>query len=293
VLISISLCLFSLSDSLTAQTDAEVNSAFKNLRSDHIKHNCGHAMAWLYAHRDALKDQMVQELYVTDPQGRDALLFVLFNTESFVPDDRFRRLVIDRLAREDEDVGNGDIEDFTHGLPLGQYRGNGLSAHWTAWDYIDGHFSFFAPLLQDVISKSDSMFAVWGSTWLLAKHRTLNKNLSLFTSAVMERIAVNLKNDNIRYNAGQAVRVFLLIGRTGIPTLQSSAKSSDNQMASLSRALIDAILYGKHEAFGYMNAEVPINVAPTKDKPADPPWLDDITVTYLDKFAANKNLAYP
>ena len=127
ILISIVFWLLSFLSSLIAQTPAEVRSAFKNLRSDHIKHNCGHAMAWLFAHRDALRDQMLQELYVTDPQGRDALLFVLFNTESFVPDDRFRRLVIDRLTREDNDVRNGDIEDFTKGLPIVNDRGSGLS----------------------------------------------------------------------------------------------------------------------------------------------------------------------
>jgi hypothetical protein len=293
VLILITVGLLSILSPLNAQTPAEVRSAFKNLRSDHIKHNCGHALAWLYAHREALKDQMLQELYVTDPQGRDALLLVLFNTESFVPDDRFRRLVIDRLTREDTEVKNGIVEDFTGGLPIGNRESVGLSAHWGAWDYIDRHFSEFEPLLKALISDSTSMFAVWGSTWLLAKHHELNKNLSLFSQTVLERIANNLKNDNIPYNAGQAVRVFLLLGRTGIPVLQSCARSSDNQMASLSQALIDAILYGKHEAFGYMNAEVAINLAPTSDKLKEPSWLDDITAKYLDKFNANENLPYP
>jgi hypothetical protein len=295
ILVSIAITAGSISflSSLNAQTPAEVRSAFKNLRSDHIKHNCGHAMAWLYAHREALKNQMLQELYVTDPQGRDALLLVLLNTESFVPDDRFRRLVIGRLTKEDTEVGNGDIEDFTEGLPIAQYRGKGLSAHWTAWNYIDHHFSEFEPLLQELISRGASMFAVWGSTWLLAKHHELNKNFSLFSQTVLERIAKNLKNDDIPYNAGQAVRVFLLLGKTGIPTLQNCARSSDNQMASLSRALIDAILHGKHEAFGYMNAEIDINEAPTSDELKEPPWLDDITGTYVEKFSANENLPYP
>jgi hypothetical protein len=293
ILISTVFCLFSFLSSLIAQTPAEVRAAFKNLRSDHIKHNCGHAVAWLFAHRDALRDQMLQELYVTDPQGRDALLFVLFNTESFVPDDRFRRLVSDRLTREDNDVRNGDIEDLTKGFPIGNREGLGLSAHWAAWDYIDHHFSGFEPILKDLISESDRMFVVWGSTWLLAKHRELIKSLSLFSPAVMERVAANLKNDAIKYNAGQAVRVFLLLGKHCISTLQSSATSSDNQMASLSRALIDAILYGKHEAFGYMNAEVAINVAPTSDQLEEPEWLGELTENYVEKFKRNKNLPYP
>jgi hypothetical protein len=290
--ISAALGLFASFSPLTAQTPAEVRSAFKNLRSDHIKHNCGHAMAWLFAHREALKDQMLQELYVTDPQGRDALLIVLFKTESFVPDDRFRRLVVDRLTREDKDVRRADIEDFTGGL-LGDRRDEWFSAHWRAWTYIDDHFSEFEPLLCDLISKSDDMFAVWGATWIVAKYRKLDENRSLFSDAVMERIVGNLKNDHIPYNASQAVRVFLLLGKYSIPTLQHSARSSDNQQASLSRALIDAILHGKHEAFGYINAEANINMVPTGDELPEPEWLADLTVAYGDKFDRNPNLPYP
>jgi hypothetical protein len=293
VWISVALGLFASLSSLTAQTPAEVRSAFKNLRSDHIKHNCGRAMAWLFAHRDALKDQMLQELYVTDPQGHDALLIVLFKTDSFVPDDRFRRLVIDRLTREDKDVRKGDIEDFTGGLLEDRRDGGIFSAHWRAWTYIDDHFSEFEPLLRDVISKSDNMFAVWGATWLLAEHGELNKNLGLFSRSVMERIDSNLINDRIRFNASQAVRVFLLLGKYGIPTLQRSAGSSDNQQASLSRALIDAILHGKHEAFGYINAEANINRTPTKEALEEPEWLADVTGEYIDKFYHNPNLPYP
>src|ERR1700758_285610 len=104
------LVLLNLPGYLVAQTPAEVRSAFKNLRSDHIKHNCSRATDWLFAHREALKDQMIQELYVTDRQGRDALLHVLFHTESFVADDSFRRFVMARLPEEDKVVTNSDIE---------------------------------------------------------------------------------------------------------------------------------------------------------------------------------------
>jgi hypothetical protein len=64
------------------------------LRSDHIKPNRGQATDWLYVYREALKDQVAQELYQTDRQGKDPLLYVLFNTRSFIADDRFRRLVM-------------------------------------------------------------------------------------------------------------------------------------------------------------------------------------------------------
>jgi hypothetical protein len=64
------------------------------LRSDHIKPNRGQVTDRLCVHREALKDQIAQELYQTDRQGKDPLLHVLFNTRSFIADDRFRRLVM-------------------------------------------------------------------------------------------------------------------------------------------------------------------------------------------------------
>jgi hypothetical protein len=292
-LISTLLALLSLSSSIVAQTPAEVRSAFKNLRSDHIKHNCGHATDWLFAHREALKDQMTQELYQTDRQGRDALLHVLFNTKSFVADDRFRRFVMARLPEEDTVVSNLDIVvDSAPSSDAAHWTGT-VQAHWEAWDYIDTYFKDFEPLLKDAISHSDSIFVLWGTTWMLAKHHVLNEIHNLYTDEIMGRIVSNLKDDNIPYNAGQAVRIFLLLGKQGIPTLQHSASSSDNQMASLSRALIDAIQYGKHEAFGYISARVTINLAPVVEQRKDPPWLGELTAKYKDEYQKNPDVPYP
>lgn len=284
LLISTLLASLGLLSSLAAQTPTEVRSAFKNLRSDHIKYNCGRATDWLFAHREALKDQMVQELYVTDRQGRDALLHVLFNTESFVADDRFRRLVIARLAEEDTAVGLNDIKTET------SKRFSTVRAHWEAWDYIDQHFQEFGPLMTNLIPPTKSMFVLWGTTWLLAKHRVLQKNLDLYSDEVMGLIAANTKNDNIMYNASQAVRVFLLLGKQSIPTLQRSARSSDKQMANFSRALLDAIQYGKHDAFGYINAQADINLAPTSDEVREPEWLDEATQKHIGE---DENTPYP
>jgi hypothetical protein len=285
------LVLLILCDCLQAQTPAEVRRAFVNLRSDHIKHNCGRAMDWLYAHRDALKDQMVQELYLTDRQGRDALLHVLFNTESFVPDDRFRRFVMARLPEEDKFVSKLDIE-------IGHDSGGGgsVEAHWEAWNYIDSRFKDFEPLLEDAISHSDSMFVLWGTTWILARHRVLKQKLDVYTSQVMDRIASNLKNDNIPFNASQASRTFLLLGKYSVPTLQQSAHSSDHQMANFSRALIDAIKDGNHEAFGYLSAQVSITRAPTDvytDVLEEPEWLGELTWKYVQALSKNPDLPYP
>jgi hypothetical protein len=282
----ISLSLFSR---LVAQTPAEVRRAFVSLRSDHIKHNCGRAMDWLYAHRDGLKDQIVQELYLTDRQGRDALLHVLFNTRSFVADDRFRRFVMARLPEEDTFVGKLEIE-----IAAGEE--GSVEAHWEAWQYIDEHFKDFEPLLKDAISRSNSIFVLWGTTWILAKHRALKQNLDLYTSEVLARVASNLKDDDTPFNGSQAVGTFLLLGEHGLPTLQNSARSSDRQMANFSRALIDAIRYGKHEAFGYLSAQVSISRAPTDvstDQLEEPEWLGELTAKYKDALGDNPNLPYP
>jgi hypothetical protein len=290
-LISVLLGSLILSSGLMAQTPAEVRRAFVNLRSDHIKHNCGRAMDWLYAHRDALKDQMVEELYQADRQGRDALLHVLFNTASFVADDRFRRLVIARLPEEDSQVSNFDIVSA-----FGTDNEAIVQAHWEAWHYIDTHFKDFEPLLKEQISSSNSMYVLWGTTWILSKHQALKQDFDLYTDEVMTRIASNLKDDDIPYNGGQAVRVFLLLGNHGVSTLQKSARSKDWQMASFSRALIDAIQHGRHDAFGYLNAQVWINRAPTlveSDELEDPEWLSDLTQKYIQALDSNPHLPYP
>jgi uncharacterized protein YejL (UPF0352 family) len=286
---------FNLLNCLMAQTPAEVRRAFVNLRSDHIKHNCGRAADWLYDHRDKIIDQMIQELYLTDRQGRDALLHVLFNTDSFSADDRFRRFVMARLPEEDRAVGTRDIL-IGYDSSSRNYQGT-IVAHWEAWEYIDVHFKDFEALLKDEISHSNSMFVLWGTTWVLAKHRALTESLNLYDDQVMGRIASNLRNDDIPYNAGQAVRTFLLLGKYSIPTLHNSARDSDNQMASFSRALIDSIQYGKHEAFGYINAQVySLNLPPTlveSDRVEEPGWLAEITGKYVEALDRNPNLPYP
>ena len=134
---------------LSAQSPEQVRRAFVNLRSDQIRDNCGDATAWLFLHREALKDQLLRELNQTDRQGRDAILHVLFNTESFVADEQFRKLVISRLAEEDKVVSN-----------LAFRRGN--PAHWEAWTYMDGRFDLFAPLLIAEIARTESMFVCMG-----------------------------------------------------------------------------------------------------------------------------------
>src|ERR1051326_5440684 len=130
------------------QTNAEVRQAFIDIRDDNIALNCYRATDWLADHRRQLRDQMLAELYRTnDPQARDALLTVLFGTETLVPDERFARFVVQRLREEDTRVHN-----FSFGTPGAQHD---------ACEFIDSHYNLFEPLLKNEIGQTPDMWEVW------------------------------------------------------------------------------------------------------------------------------------
>lgn len=276
------LALLFLRAPLTAQTPQEVRRAFANLKSDDIPNNCGEAVLWLYKRRDKLKAQMLDQLYnpQTDFQARDALLIVLFKTESFVPDQRFAKFVMARIPEEDSHVGNFDIEpDPEHTTDMR----NDAGAHHAACRFIDAHFDLFEPLLADQISTTKDMWWLWADAWLMKKRGVLPSHAALFTPDVLARAAVHLRNDKVRYNASQAVRLFLLLGEQSLPVLRQSAKSTDAQQNNMSRALIDAIGEGNHKAFGYLNSKLNLSLTPFGDKAEDPAWLDAETEPYLER----------
>jgi hypothetical protein len=84
-----------------AQNPEDMRRAFIDIHDDKIPHNCEHAAAWLFKYREELKEDLLDELYRTDPQGRDVILHILFNTGSFTPDERFLRFVVMRLPEKD------------------------------------------------------------------------------------------------------------------------------------------------------------------------------------------------
>src|ERR1700736_4413881 len=126
------------------QSKDQIRQAFLDLREDQIKYNCSRATYWLYKHRDSLRDQVLDELYRTnDPQARDALLLVLFNTTSFNPDERFARLVVQRLREEDTRV-----YPYFLGLPPSEEDASQKQiagqAHPVAGAFIDRNTALFA-----------------------------------------------------------------------------------------------------------------------------------------------------
>jgi len=261
------------------QSSAEVRQAFRDLHDDKIPGNCVRATNWLLQHREEMKEDLLDELYKTDTdsQERDAILYVLFNTSSFAPDERFARLVIARLPEQDSQVRNGAIFEL---------KGNALEpiytsgAHWEAWPFMNKHFSTFESLLKEQIGRTNNVFVLWGTAWLFKKRGLLRANSTLFTPAILDSVAVNLRADNQRYNASHAVRLFLLLGDQSLPTLQKAASSGDRQSRYLATAAIDALTKGSHNAFGYLCANLNLTGVPFGDKPAEPSWLPEAMKKY-------------
>ncbi len=146
---------------------------------------------------ETLKDEIVNELYRTDRQGRDAILHILFNTKSFIPDIRFKQFVLARLPEQDSRVRNYDIlygapEIFKSKAAFDEANEKGqdwgmVQAHWEAWKYINANFSDFDGLLTDNLARTTSAFVLWGTTWLFDKHGVLNQKLAYYTPQGSDR----------------------------------------------------------------------------------------------------------
>jgi hypothetical protein len=247
----------------------QLASAFQNIRSDDIPHNAETACAFLYAHRDELTPEFLDELYRTDRQGRDVILYALMRTKSYTPDARFCQTLVSRLNEENRNVGNHDL-----GIRLG--------VHWLAWTYMDRRYDLFKPLLLANLQTTSDMFSIWGTVTLLQKHGDLPAELPKFSQRVWDTAADSLKNDTIEGNAGQAVRFYLLIGPDALPHLRPLTTSQDSQARDLASATIDAI-GGSKEAYGFLESTVFIDrdlfTGELKD---DPKWLEENIKKWFD-----------
>ena len=239
----------------SAQTKEDVRKAFRNLRNDRVRYNCSRAAYWLYQRRELLRDQMLGELYLTkDPQERDALLEVLFVTKGFIPDERFARFVVNRLREEDTRCPKYwflDPELADQSTP-GPDLGGG--AHHAAFAFMNLHYALFEQLLKNEILNSDDTWEISAIAVLMNARGALAENAELFTPEVLRKVGRSLKNDKVDYNASEAVRVFLLLGKRTLPVLLELSKSSDVQQASLARALTDYLAKKKKDGLGFVNA---------------------------------------
>jgi hypothetical protein len=266
------------------QTSAEIRQAFIDLRDDRIRYNCSRATVWLINHRTVLRDQILTELYRTaDPQERDALLIILFQTENFDPDERFARFVVARLREEDTRVRN-----FFLGLPEGQEEeesklSSGDGAHHIAWEFIDKHYVLFEPLLKAEVSQTNDIWELWAIAWTFKEHHVLSTNAGLFSNQVLARAVAALKNDRVKYNASEAMRLFLMLSKQSTPIVRAVLNSPDAQQRYLARAFLDA-LAGSKSAVGYLNAKLKLYIGPFRNSERpEPEWLYEATEPYLDK----------
>jgi hypothetical protein len=242
------------------QTREEIRSKFLDLHDDTVPHNCERATEWLYKRREKLKDDLLDEFYKTDWQGRASIFHILCHTASFTPDLRFIRSEAARLPNQYTDEDD--------------------------WRFIDAHFKELEPFLKEQIRKTDEkehdMFVLWAIAWLAKKRGVIDQYSPLYTPEILAKAAANLKNDDKDSNASQAVRLFLLLGDQSLPTLREAAKSSDVQARSLARATIDA-LAGKRSAFGYLVSKVYLPRTPFGEEVPEPDWVPAMVEPYLDR----------
>lgn len=270
-------CRLSLSArTAQAQTPQEVRRKLTDLREDTIPLNCTRASVWLFNRREKLKNAILDELYHTDRQARDCILNILFFTRSFVPDERFDRLVVSRLAEEDKYVDSNTIgSDYLERTEnVDKLIDEGYSfnaANRSAWEFIEKHFEAFRPLLAEQVKTTKSMWALWGTAWMFRHHKILAQYAPLYTPEVLAIAAANLQDDEIDYNASMAARLFLILGDQSLPALRLAAKAKDAQERGYARDLIEGIK-GSHPALVELNSSLNITRTPLGDED-EPEWL--------------------
>jgi hypothetical protein len=227
------------------------------LRDDEILYNAKETSEWLAQRADKITPLLLDELYKSDFQGREQIAHILYETKSFLPDERFMRFIAAKMVEDDTDEGD--------------------------WKYVYDHFETFEPLLKTAIEKSRNrthdMYLLWATAWVMKKRGELERFSQVFSPAVMSAAAVHLKNDDQSSNAGWAVRFFLLLGDRSLGPLREMARSKDPQTRSLANATIDA-LGGSRKAFGYLQARVELTRTPFGPVVSDPDWLEAVTAPY-------------
>lgn len=237
----------------------QTRTAFRNIRADDIPRNAVTAADWLIENRNQLLPELQDELYRTDRQGRDIILFALMEAKSFQPDARFCRTLVSRLNDEDRYVKNEDVLLWTH---------------WCAWKYIDQHYALFRSLVLENLETSNDMWCIWGTICLLQKHQELVAELPKFSPHVWETVAKSLRSDDVEGNAGQAIRFYLIIGKPSLPHLEPLAKSAEEQTRDFAAATIDA-MKGSRRAYGFLASQVGIDRDVFKRDVASPEWLPE------------------
>ena len=228
------------SNVLGASPKAELRLALDNLADDDKDWNCHEAMYFLYLQCDEIKDFLMMNAPALDWQGQEAVLRILCEANSFIPDERFARLVLERLHDQRE-------------LGLRPHH----STHYDFIMYLQLHTERFAELLASQVS-SDSLFVQWVATHILSEANLLDQYRDRYTQEVIARVVTNLSNDDVSYNSAFAVRICLVLGKQCLPALQRALADGDSQSKRLASLLVEVIATKSDRARGDINVICPI-----------------------------------
>jgi hypothetical protein len=237
------------------------------LRDNQVGGDRERAEKWLSERSEQLKENLVEELYKTDWQGRNSILGILNQTKSFVPDELFIGFVLDTLNHK-----NRNAEFLYQEVMDADCR------------FISDHFAAFEPRLKDQLSHTTSapndMLKLWIIVWLAKKQGVFEQYAPLITPPLYSAAATNLKDDKVSHNASEAVRFFLLMGDASLPVLEQVTKSSDRQAANLAKATIGA-LRGERSAFGFLVTRVDISASAFGPEVDTPAWVQTAMEPYF------------
>jgi hypothetical protein len=178
-------------------------------------------MNLLERHREEIKDRLLAEFYKTDSQGREAIFQLLFETKSFIPDERFMKAVLRRMHH--------------YGSPDWNFPRD-PSGDAGAEYIVKQALRFGALFVQEL--RFDDPFTQCAITCALRKNHLLEQYRPFFTEDILRRLSIHLKNDRHPGNAQQAGLIFFLIGETGLPVLRNVASQREEQSRGVARALI-------------------------------------------------------
>lgn len=215
--------------------EAELKLALENLADDGIEWNCHEAMYFLYLQRDEIQNFLVVNAPTLDWQGQEAVLRILCEVPNFIPDEKFVRLIFERLHDQRE-------------LFLTAHH----STHYDFIEYLQIHSKKFADLLASQIY-SDNVFVQWAVTHILAEADLFEQYRDRYTQKVIAQIITNFRSDNISYNATYTARICLLVGEPCLPALRKEMIEGDAQSKKLASLIREVIVNKSSRARGDIN----------------------------------------
>jgi hypothetical protein len=221
--------LWALNARASEVTDETIRRKLKDLRSDDIARNCAEAMSFLVEHAGEKKIQeaLLKELYLTDAQGHEAILTLLYGASGFQPDEHFIKTVLERMRHYGMPDNRLDLQ------PAGDAGADFLIKQAKAFGdviaaAIDSHFS----------GRDNSLWFQYAVARALAKGRVIDQYAARYTDEFFKSLTKNLTSDDLDRNAEFATMTFIFLGKIGVPTLRSTESKSDKQGRQIAQLLL-------------------------------------------------------